>query len=119
MKRELAGTTEPGGGHLARLHPEDVELLAERVALRLRQLDSPPALSERLVKAREIAVEFGLTPSWVRRNAARLGARRLGDGPRPRLRFDPDEVARTLASRSAGERSEGRDPPVPSGARGR
>lgn len=102
-----------------RLHPADIdalaELVAERVAERLLSADPTGALGvrtaarvaepEKLLTAREVAERYGVTPEWVRENAARLGVIRLGDGPRPRLRFDPEAVAATLTARDARRRS--------------
>ena len=42
--------------------------------------------------AREVAAHYGVTPSFVYEHAAELGCLRLGGGPRPRLRFDPQVV---------------------------
>src|SRR3954452_9001910 len=51
----------------------------------------------RLLDASEVAKRCGVTRGWVYEHAAELGALRLGNGRRPRLRFDPrvvDEVLR-------------------------
>lgn len=50
-----------------------------------------------LVDAAEVARRFGRSRGWVYDNAGALGAVRLGDGPRPRLAFDPDRVAAYIA----------------------
>lgn len=70
-----------------------IEAIAERTAELLRE---QPAADE-LVDAAEIARRLGVDRSWVYENAARLGARRISDGPRSRLRFDPGLVAEALA----------------------
>src|SRR4051812_34634290 len=64
----------------------DVEAVALRVIelLRGEGLESPE-----LVPAGELGRRLGRSPAWVRANAERLGVVRLGDGPRPRLMFDP------------------------------
>lgn len=51
-----------------------------------------------LVDAAAVAEYLGVERDWVYANAARLGARKLGDGPRARLRFDLEEVDRRLVS---------------------
>lgn len=110
----------------ARLHLADLDaladLVAERIVARLSadatgrlgvrtpaRVAEPEKLRngpERLLTAREVAERYGVTPEWVRENAARLGVIRLGAGPRPRLRFDPEMVAAALTGRSGRERSE-------------
>jgi hypothetical protein len=87
----------------AHLHPDDLatlaDLVAERVLAGLAEERRPDA-EERLLTAAEVARRFRVSPEWVRENAERLGALRLGDGPRPRLRFDPARVAEELSVRS-------------------
>ena len=65
------------------LHGEDLDAISEYVA----QLAVFPGRAT-LVDARTLAAEFGVARDWVYANADRLGAVRLGDGPRARLRFD-------------------------------
>jgi hypothetical protein len=84
-----------------RLAAEDLELLADLVAERVLDRmgaapasDAPPAL----IDAAEVARRLSKTPAWVREHADELGVIRLGDGPRPRLAFDPDRVAAALGS---------------------
>lgn len=113
-----------------RLHPADLDaladLVAERIVARLSadatgrlgvrtpaRVAEPEKLRngpERLLTAREVAERYGVTPEWVRENAARLGVIRLGAGPRPRLRFDPEAVAATLTARDACRRSTSQPP---------
>lgn len=64
------------------LDREDVEAIAQRVA----ELLQPADLG--LTDARGIANRLGVTREWVYANAAKLGAVRLGSGPKARLRFD-------------------------------
>ena len=52
-----------------------------------------------LLTASEVAVAFNVTRGWVYAHADELGAIRLGDGPRPRLRFDPSVVTQRLQRR--------------------
>ncbi len=49
-----------------------------------------------LIDAAEVARRHGTTREWAYENAERLGAIRLGDGPKARLRFDPTIVAEAL-----------------------
>jgi hypothetical protein len=61
-----------------------------------------------LVDAKTVAAALGVTRSTVCEYADRLGARRLGDGPRPRLRFD---LAEAVAAWSRGVAGGGSDEP--------
>ena len=64
-----------------------------------------------LLSASQVAARLGVDRSWVYAHADELGAIRLGDGPRPRLRFVPAVIAqRMLNTRSPA-------PIAPSGAR--
>ena len=86
-----------------RLDSESIEALARRLA----ELLSPgePAQSRaQLITAEEVARWWGVSRRWVYDHADELGAHRLGGGRRPRLRFDPDEVAERLGE--PGARSE-------------
>jgi hypothetical protein len=49
-----------------------------------------------LLTARDVAALLNVDRSWVYAHARDLGAIHLGDGPRPRLRFDPTTVARLI-----------------------
>lgn len=83
------------------LDPADlIELIAARVVALLREEGLVAPAGREMIDAAEVAARLGLEAAWVRRNADRLGAVRIGDGSRPRLRFDPEEVAAALASRS-------------------
>jgi hypothetical protein len=82
-----------------RLAAEDLELLADLVAQRvLERLDPTTSVPSVTLDAAAIARRYGVTAAWVREHADRLGAMRLGDGPRPRLRFDVERVAAAMAS---------------------
>lgn len=85
-----------------RLHRDDLvalaDLVAERVAARIADQPTPPIST--LIDAAEVARRFDVSAAWVREHAADLGAVRLGDGPRARLRFDPETAAMALTSRS-------------------
>jgi hypothetical protein len=84
----------------AELTPQAIEQIAQRVAELLRSTPhpNPPADdgSRPLVDAKELAKLLGLTRDWVYEHAGELGAIPLGDGPRPRLRFDPAVAAEAL-----------------------
>jgi hypothetical protein len=73
---------------------ESIEALAQRLAELLAPREEAP--TRRLITAEEVARRWGVGRRWVYDHADELGAYRLGAGPRPRLRFDPDEVAERL-----------------------
>jgi len=52
-----------------------------------------------LLTATDVAVAFNVARGWVYAHADELGALRLGDGPRRRLRFDPAIVTQQLQAR--------------------
>ncbi|MBN8870775.1 MAG: hypothetical protein J0H66_12910 [Solirubrobacterales bacterium] len=86
------------------LSPESIEMLARRLSELLQPAE--PEGSSRLVSAKVIAERWGVDRRWVYEHADHLGARRLGSGPRPRLRFDPIEVGERLGP---GRRRDGCD----------
>jgi hypothetical protein len=77
-----------------RLDPRDIVLIAQEVA-RLIGRDGPPN-SDALIAPKEVAAMLGCRTSWVYENAARLGAIRLGDGPKARLRFRREDVLEAI-----------------------
>lgn len=92
----------------ARLHPDDLATLADMVAVRVVAAlrEEPRGSTDRLIDAPEVRRRFGVSADWVRENADRLGVVRLGEGPRPRLRFDPEQVAAALTARESDGRSD-------------
>ncbi|HEU4905579.1 MAG TPA: hypothetical protein VFT19_05625 [Solirubrobacterales bacterium] len=94
-----------------KLDPHAVEAIARRV---VEILDQRGLQRRELVDAAELARRFGIERSWVYSHAIELGAVKLGDGPRPRLRFDPQIAARVLR-RVGGDAAA--DPPARSGKR--
>lgn len=94
-----------------KLDPPTVEAIARRV---VEILEQRGLQSRELVDAAELARRFGIERSWVYSHAIELGAVKLGSGPKPRLRFDPQIAARML--RKAGEETTA-DPPARSGKR--
>lgn len=74
------------------LSDADIEAVATRVAALLRTDES----TAELVDAAEIARQFGVSRDFVYDHADDLGAVRLGNSPKARLRFDPAKVGRAL-----------------------
>lgn len=68
-----------------------VEAIAQRVAELLEPAADRPG---ELIDAAEAARRLGVTRDWVYRHAAELGAVRIGEGTRGRLRFDPGQITR-------------------------
>lgn len=66
--------------------------------------------SSRLVTAREVAEHLSVDAAFVYEHVVELGARRLGDGPKARLRFSLSEVDERLGSCSGSRGSQAADP---------
>src|SRR3954463_7746481 len=63
-----------------------VDFIAQRV---LELLGDWNGNEVQLLTVAQVARRFQVHPSWVYANATRLGALRLGTGPKAPLRFDP------------------------------
>ncbi|MGB7685002.1 MAG: hypothetical protein WBL45_04390 [Solirubrobacterales bacterium] len=94
-----------------KLDPEVVDAIARRV---VALLEKRGLQRRELVDAAELARRFGIERTWVYSHAIELGAVKLGSGPKPRLRFDPEIAARVL--KGVGEGSAAA-PPARSGER--
>ena len=81
------------------LDHSSIEAIAHEVAQLIGRDDRPGAVG--LLTARQVAARFNVERSWVSAHADELGVVRLGQGPRPRLRFDPAVVAQHLLTRPA------------------
>jgi hypothetical protein len=93
----------------ARIKPKAVEAVARRV---VELLEERGLQRRQLVDAAELARLLGIERSWVYAHAIELGAVKLGEGAKPRLRFDPEIAARVL--RRVGD-VPATDPPARSG----
>ena len=78
------------------LSPDDVEAVARRTVELLRG-ERPMTFS--LVDARQLADLLGVHPSFVYAHATELGAMRLGNGRKARIRFDVDRAREALDAR--------------------
>ena len=79
-----------------RLDTESIEAIARSVAELLAGDGSPHTYS---LSAAQVAVRLGVTAGWVRSHADELGAIRLGNGSKARLRFDPGVLLERLRDR--------------------
>ncbi|HEY7932975.1 MAG TPA: hypothetical protein VID48_04040 [Solirubrobacteraceae bacterium] len=88
---------------MAEMTPDAIEQIAQRVAQLLHHepqtINDGPTKPPELIDAGQLARRFGLTRTWIYENSARLGAIEISDGPRPRLRFDPQVASQALQSR--------------------
>lgn len=75
-----------------------VDLIAQRV---LQLLGDGNGDQVQLLTVAQVARRFQVHPSWVYANARRLGALRLGPGPKAPLRFDPRRVALAVEDQDA------------------
>src|SRR5215211_1094389 len=96
---DLSPTSKRHRPHLDAREQALVEAVAQRVVDLLRAGPTEPPV---LITAAEVARRRGCSTAWVYRHADELGAIRQGDGPRPRLRFDP-AVACSLGRQSSVE----------------
>jgi hypothetical protein len=69
--------------------------VAREVAALLRRSAEP---GDGMLTAAQVAARFNVDRSWVYAHAEELGVVRLGNGPRPRLRFDPAIVSQRLVA---------------------
>ncbi len=89
------------GGEVAevRLASESIEALAAALAEMLgAETKGDSERKPQMISAVEVAERWGVSRRWVYVHADALGVRRLGRGRRPRLRFDPAEVAERLGA---------------------
>ncbi len=75
------------------LDDEDIDAIAERVA-RLLEASTPSAY--RLLEPKQLADALNVSLDYVYAHADYLGAMRLGDGPKARLRFDLDSAKKAM-----------------------
>lgn len=90
------------------LDEDDIEAVAARVVQMLRDRSGMPG---RFVDAATLARALSVDRDWVYAHARTLGAVRLGEGPKPLLRFDVQRVREQLVARD--ERQPLPDEPVP------
>ncbi len=105
--RRGEGRQHPHYAEVVHLSDETIDALARRI-VELLELDAPDPPVGQLITAAEVAKRCGVDRSWVYAHAEELGAVRLGDGERPRLRFSPSEVSARIAALGIAEPPSGR-----------
>jgi hypothetical protein len=83
-----------------RLHPADLEQIADLVADRLAQRLGSSSPTPALVDVKALASLLGVSTDYVYEHARELGGLKLGDGPRAPWRFDVQAARDAMASRS-------------------
>jgi hypothetical protein len=78
------------------LDHEDIEAIAGRVA---RLLTSTGPAAHQLLNPKELASALNVSVDYVYEHAMDLGAMRLGDGPKARLRFDLHTAQQAMRER--------------------
>jgi len=89
------------------LDPELIDAVARRVLELVVEHDTGSGYTQTgLLTVAEVAQRLRVSTKWVYTHQRRLGAIKLGDGPKARLRFDPGAVAAELdcAERERGVR---------------
>jgi hypothetical protein len=121
----LGAKRSPSPSPVAPLSPSE-EWMAQRIAARVLALledglieliaahgpGTTDAPLSGFVDAGTVARELGVSRSFVYEHAAELGAVRIGDGERPRLRFDLGRAREAWNARQANERSLKAKPPA-------
>ncbi len=96
---------------LLRFDPEFVDVVARRVIELTRQAEPAQGHGDSdLLTVAEVAARLRVGPNWVYAHKHELGAIKLGDGPKARIRFDPSIVDARLATDHGGEPD---GPPAP------
>jgi hypothetical protein len=79
------------------LDSDDIDAIAERAARRVVQLlDGHVPGAYELLGPKDLARALNVSLDYVYAHAADLGAMRLGDGPKARLRFDLRSAQRAM-----------------------
>lgn len=90
-----------------KLTPGEIDAIVSRVAELLQARRTARPARPRMVTAAEVARWCGVERSWVYAHAEDLGARKIGAGERPRLRFDLAEVSERIAALDSSQSGSG------------
>ncbi len=92
---------DPLGNGSAWMSPEFIDAVARRMMeLGVSVTVAEPASHADLLTVAEVARRLNVSPQWVYAHKQDLGAIRLGDGPKARLRFDAPAVLAELSRRN-------------------
>jgi hypothetical protein len=81
-----------------------IEAIATRVVGLLEERSLSSAASASWLTAEQVARLLGVERDFVYQHAVKLGARKLGDGSRSRLRFRLEDIEAAIPARRAGGR---------------
>jgi hypothetical protein len=95
------------------LDPDTIRVIANETARCVEALLRSERPSRRLVDAATVAATLGVSRDTVYAHAGDLGAIRVGDGPRARLRFDLNRAVAAATSSSTRKVSAQPTSPVP------
>lgn len=82
-----------------RLHPDDIEAIARRVAELVSPQDGPPG--DALLDVKALAARLGVSAAFVYEHAHELGGAKLTDSPKAPWRFDLQRARAAMDARSA------------------
>jgi hypothetical protein len=91
-----------------------VEAIAQRVVELLQESEQKRPAAQ-LVDAAGLAQILGVSRAYVYEHRDELGAVRVGEGRRPRIRFDVDRARAAWTARDASEQSRAPEPPISAG----
>jgi hypothetical protein len=95
---------------MERAPDDDADRIARRVVEVLREEERPARAG--LLRTKEAALLLGVDAEWVRAHRVALGAVRLGDGPKARLRFPREAIDAYLGTRKVGATAGAEKEPV-------
>jgi hypothetical protein len=101
------------GHQIVTLSDAQLAYLAEQVVERLRPTGAPARQQVRLVDAATLAGALGISRDCVYTHTSELGGKRIGSGPRGRLRFDLDSALSAWTSRCHSKESHRSGSPAP------
>lgn len=101
-------------GEEVRLSEECIDALAERIVALLHYdvAAGPEEPGSSLISALEISRIWGVSRRWVYDHRRELGVRELGDGKRPRIRFERAAVVERLGAPVSGGHASRRSAPI-------
>ena len=91
---------QDGEAPTVRIHPADIAAIAAAVVELLPEQSASEG--DQFIDAATLAGALGVDRSWVYAHAGQLGAVRLGEGTRARLRFPRDRAVAALNAHSVG-----------------